>query len=1013
MLTKFIVIPVLQLFKLSKGLDFTEASKIIGIYFPEVNDKLLNVLQLQESSHQSDLLLASIAQKSKELQPIPFKLAIDYRKSLRLFKYAVFPITFILLIFFTGNSTFFSDSYTRVIHYKTQFEPPALFSFLIETDSLKIEEGKEFELKVNTHGKVVPENVSIHYNGETYYMKSDGIGSFSYIFPALSKNTEFYFSSNEVRSQIYSLAVIDVPQLLNFEVLANYPAYTGMLPETFRGSGNITIPEGSKVTWKLGTKSTNKVSFETGNSSDIFNRDGDNFSLSKVMFNDMQYSIHTSNTQISNYENLNYNISVVKDEAPTIEVISKLDSVDLETLYFRGKLADDYGVSKLNLVYYIEDEIVNKRSVSIPFQKTNISDFLYVFPGDIPVDAGSKYHIYFEVYDNDGIHGSKTGRSEIFTYRGRTKEEVEDSKLTQQGESIQNLSKSLNTLEFSESELDDLSQQQRQKSNLSFTDRKKLSEFLKRQQQQSEMMKKYSDELRNNLPHKNEGENDEFKEELKQRLERSEERAKSNEELLKELQEISDKINKEDLLDKLDKLAKNNSSDKRNLEQLLELTKQYYVQEKTQKLARDLDKLAQDQEELSKADSSYSKEAQELVSDTFQEFKKEMDSLELDNKKLNKPTDIKRDKVGENIVEEEQKNAENHLGSNNNEARSSQEKAAKKMKELAKKLENSQSLSSGAQLLQNIEGMRQVLDNLMVFSFEQESSLESFKNIRINNPSYAGELRNQQILKEHFQHIDDSLFSLALSNPMINEKITSKIVDIQFNIDKALERLSQNELSLGTSSQQYVMTTTNELAYLLDNILENMESKANLQMSPGAGPGGIQLKDIIQKQEEIGKAIEKGVEKDQESGISKSGNEGEDMNGKIFEIYKRQNELRESLKRAIDDNNLGEGDDRNVLTDLELLEKEILDKGFNKESLKRISNIQHKLMDLEKAVKEQEEESARTSQSNLNEFNKSTQDQIIKAKEYLPSIEILNRQVLPLRQIYKAKVRAYFNGIKD
>src|SRR5690606_40836093 len=95
---KFIAIPIAKLFKLQKGIDYVDASKIIGQHFPEVNDKLLNVLQLKQNTSESELLLASIEQKSAELNPVPFKLAINFkdRKSTRLnsshvkISYAVF-----------------------------------------------------------------------------------------------------------------------------------------------------------------------------------------------------------------------------------------------------------------------------------------------------------------------------------------------------------------------------------------------------------------------------------------------------------------------------------------------------------------------------------------------------------------------------------------------------------------------------------------------------------------------------------------------------------------------------------------------------------------------------------------------------------------------------------------------------------------------------------------------------------------------------------------------------------
>ena len=78
--TKFIAFPLAKLFKLQKGINYEHASQIIGNHFPEVSDKLLNVLQLNLNNSQSELLEASIEQKSSELSPIPFKLAINFKK---------------------------------------------------------------------------------------------------------------------------------------------------------------------------------------------------------------------------------------------------------------------------------------------------------------------------------------------------------------------------------------------------------------------------------------------------------------------------------------------------------------------------------------------------------------------------------------------------------------------------------------------------------------------------------------------------------------------------------------------------------------------------------------------------------------------------------------------------------------------------------------------------------------------------------------------------------------------
>ncbi len=362
---------------------------------------------------------------------------------------------------------------------------------------------------------------------------------------------------------------------------------------------------------------------------------------------------------------------------------------------------------------------------------------------------------------------------------------------------------------------------------------------------------------------------------------------------------------------------------------------------------------------------------------------------------------------------------------NQQDAGKEQKDAGKKMKEMSQQMKAIQMMAQGDQLNANIESLRQILDNLLIFSFNQEALLLEFRKMRPNNPGYAGKLKNQQVLKEHFQHIDDSLFSLAVNNPMITEKITTKLTDIEFDLNKSLERLAQNELPQGTASQQYVMTGANELALMLSDVLGNMQEMANPSMGRGNGDGkGMQLQDIIMSQEELNKMMDEGMSEGKGEGETKPGEEGQNQNGKgegmdgeetqgaLFEIYKQQQILKQQLENklkelGLDKNNSG------LIREMEQVEKEILEKGFNRQTLARMNRITHRLLELENAVHEQEEEEKRTATTNLEEFENTLQDQILKAKEFFRSTEILNRQALPLRQNYKAKVKEYFGSANN
>ena len=226
LLIKFIAIPISKLFGFQKGISLSQASKIIGRYFPEIDDKLLNVLQLSKKSDQSELLIASIEQKSKSLKPIVFKRAIDFRSNLKYIKYLLIPLFIWAATFLSGNSFIFNESLNRVVHYQIAYEPPAPFSFRILNSDLAIIEGESLELIVETAGNVVPENVHIHYDNESYLLKEQNQGLFNFDFINVKESLLFYLEGNGVKSKNYELNVIKTPSIIGFEMFLNYPLYT-------------------------------------------------------------------------------------------------------------------------------------------------------------------------------------------------------------------------------------------------------------------------------------------------------------------------------------------------------------------------------------------------------------------------------------------------------------------------------------------------------------------------------------------------------------------------------------------------------------------------------------------------------------------------------------------------------------------------------------------------------------------------------------------------------------------
>lgn len=1071
---KFLLIPLAQLLKFKKGIDYEEASKIIGQHFPEVNDKLLNVLQLNQNKVESELLLASINQKSTELQPIPFKFAVNFKNNVKYLKYAAIPILIIVVSLFSGKFSWFSDSYERVVNYQTAYEPPAPFQFYVINDSLTTKENEDFVLDIRAIGDKIPENAKITFNGETYFLQHNGVGEFEFVFVRPKTSVNFELSANNVYSKTYTLKVAEVPEILAFEMILDYPNYIKKPQDILKGTGNATVPQGTRITWKLNTKATDRVVFSSNDTLLFNNADFGKYETSKSVFNDLDYVISTSNRLLKDYEKLAFSIEVIKDNYPELDIKMQIDSVDQQSLYFYGQASDDYGLKKLQMVYYPLNDTKNTQKVDIPIAQSNISEFISAFPNNLQLKEGEGYELYFQVFDNDVLSNFKSTKSSVYYYRKLTKDEEERKQLEQQSETIEDLNKSLEKIEERERVLEEFSKTQKEKSELNFNDKKKLENFLQRQRQQEEMMQNFNKKLKDNLEEfqKENEEQDQFKENLKERLEENEQQLKEDEKLLEELEKLQEKINKEELTDKLEKLAKQNKNQKRSLEQLLELTKRYYVSKKLEKLQQELDKLAEEQEKLSEENKDKNNvDSQEDLNKKFEEFQKELEDLQKENKDLKQPMELPQDKKKEEAIKEDQKEAKEQLekqaqqdaqepNSDNGEkqesssdknqqnAKKKQKQAAQKMKQMSEQMQMAMQMGGAEQMQEDMEMLRQILDNLLLFSFDQEHLMNQFKDIEVNHNKYAGYLVKQSNLKEHFSHIDDSLFALSLRQPMISERINKEISDVFFNIDKSLDQFSENRLYQGVANQQYTITAANNLADFLSDILNSMQMQ---MQGSGMGSGGKPepgLPDIIMSQEELNKQMQEGMKKSesgkpddgeqgkegkegekegQEGNQSQSGQEGsegkegnklgqgegsEELNGELFRIYQQQQQIRQALEdKLAKEGQTGVGN--GLIKQMEQIELDLLNKGFTNQTLQKMMNLQHQLLKLENATFQQGQDNKRQSKTNRENFENNTNSQIPKAKEYFNTIEILNRQTLPLQPVYKKKVQEYFKQTDD
>ena len=1049
---RFIIAPVFKLIGLQKGITPEKCSNIIGRFFPEVKDKLLNTLQLKEQGDHSDLLLASINQKSEELLLIPFVKAVNFSKNLKYLKYAILPVVIFLITLLSGNNNLLKESLDRVVHHRTAYTPPAPFYFRLTNKSLQVVQGSDITIYIETLGSVLPAEVKIKFDKQEYFLQNNGLGNFSFTFSNVQKPMPFFLEANKVQSTRHHLTIINTPTINNIILKLEYPSYVGKKNETIPNSGNLIVPEGTKITWNVLGNQTQEVAFIENTDRALFNKFGENnFQFTKQIKNSFTYQVTSSNQNLKDYERLQFSIGVVKDNFPKILMQSNNNESSKTSTQFFGQVSDDYGLSKLQIVYYEESNPQDQKVCAIGITKADIQTFFYLFPDSLSVNKGVNYELFFEVYDNDMVNGNKKAKSTIFKYREKTNEELNQELLDAQRSTINNMDRAILNQQKQQRGIEKLQEGLQKNKKFNWSDKKKVDDFLKRQKQYKEMMRLQTKKLQETLKESEEEDKtlQEKKEELQKRIDELKKNNKQQK-LLDEIAKIAEKLNKEELGKKIKQLAEQNKQQERSLERTLELVKRFYIEQKTMQIVNKLNDLAKEQELLEKKDAD-NLEDQKEIKKGFEKIKKELDELTKDNKGLKEPMELPDVEEEKKDIDQELNKAEEGLkNKKKSSAKKNQKNSAKKMQKMSAKMQKAMLEMEGESIEENMDDMRKVLENLMTFSFKQEALMNKFESISTMHPDFGKDLKKQNNIRTYFEHIDDSLYVLSMRLPKISSKIQNDLSTVHYNLEQSLENFSEGMFENGVSNQRYVMTSVNNLSDYLSTMLNNMKN-ASMKMGAGKKSKSFSLPDIIKKQGELSEKMKKGREKSkelarkpgknlgEEKGEGKKGgkpgkkeepgkninepNEGglgekgsgqnDDLDGELYEIYKQQSQLRQQLQTAIKESEEGNkkniGQIKKVLKSMEQLENEILEKGFSARTIQKMQQLNYDLLKLDTAALEQGKENKRKATVNRNTTNKNDKKPLDFKKQFYNQIEILNRQSLPLHKNYKLKVRDYFS----
>ncbi len=1031
----WVVLPLLHYFRLGSVISHERAAAIVGDHFSGVKDKLLNVLQLRQQAEQvdqKDLILASIDQKSEEIKPVPFIAAINLSQNKKYLRYALPPLMLLIVLLFAAPSLI-KDSTARLISGK-EFERPAPFRFKIDKDDLSVMQFGDYQLDVAIEGEQLPNEVFIDVDNYTYRLTKEAPDRFVYRFSNVQKDLEFELSAATVRSEAYTLDVLEKPNILGFEVKLDYPAYTGRRDESLNSVGDFVIPEGTNIDWVFNALHTDDIqiafSGDQLRKQQVKRFSDDLFTFKKRAAKDEAYKVFISNARLPNADSVSYTITVIPDLYPNISVEKFQDSTDRKLLFFAGEASDDYGLTALTFNYSIKrsgGQPGNLNTVVVKKPETKDIRYDYSFDAtNLDLKPGDEVTYYFETFDNDGVNGRKSARTNLMLLSIPTVEEFKQMAEQNDQQIKDNLKKALEESRKIQEDMKKMREKLLQEKDLDWKSRKELEKMLDRQKELEKQIDQAKQSFEENKKNQEQfSETDQKIAEKQEQLQELFEQVMSEEmkELMEQIEEMLQELEKDGALEMMEDFQFEDEDMEKELDRMLEMFKQLELEQELNEAIDELNKLAEEQKELSektegeKESQEELKKEQEEINEKFEKLEEKMEDIEKKNEELESPKEMEEKKEGMEDIKKDLNDSEQQLQQKQNKkASKAQKSASDKMKEMANKMAMEMQSGEMEQMEEDMKALRQLLENLVGLSFDQEDLIKNFSAVEINTPKYVALVQEQFKLQDDFRLVEDSLQALSKRVFQIESFVTEKVSDIKGNMRESLKELEERQKLQAGEHQQRGMKNINDLALMLSEVMNQMQQQMSSMMSGDQmctnpnpnGKGGKKPSDkMSQGQQELNEQMKK-MKDGLQKGKGGSSKEFAQMAAKQAALRKALREKQQELQKK----GQGSKELQDIMDQMDKVEIDLVNKRLNNETLKRQEEIMSRLLEHEKAERERgldEQRKAETATQKERKMPPSLEEYIKKREAEIEQYKTVSPALKPY---YKQLVEDYFKTLK-
>ena len=1040
-----------------------EVARLVGARYPDVSDRLVNMLQLADGRHSSasdDMLGAAVISLGDSVKGVDFDGVEDFRRPKQVLRVAVAPMVVLLAVLIAAPGPFLSAS-KRLLFSGTDFTRPDAFSLAVTPGDAQVLRGEALTIRVIATGSRLPSDVVVERRAEgeqrveSERVGADSTGSFSASIAQIRTSFRYRIVADDVATSWFIVTVVDRPVIERLRLTLDYPDYSRLPTRSLDpGVGDVTALRGTRVNLDLGFSGSNvrhAVVVHSGGRVDTLEASGSSATGSFRVFADGEYHIELrSRAEQTNAAPIRYRVRAIDDAPPTITIVSPEESTAIEestSVPVVVRLSDDYGFRRLGLFYRLAEsrfgdvtEQFGELDVDIPDPRQPTQDLGFEWQvardGYTPV-PGDVFEYYLTVWDNDAVSGFKAAstptRRLVVPSLAEQLEQLHEAE-DQVQDKLEELIDQSNEVR---SRFDELRDELRQNPTPDWEDERQLESLQQRQQALEQSVDEVTEQT------------EEIAEQMREQGAVSEETMR----LFEELQNVMEEINSDELQEAIEALREamqnldmarmqealddfdfQETQFQERMQRSLELLKNLRMRQSLEEIAELARELAEKQEEIrertadlderqqggeadeesSAEERSQLAEEQEVSSEEMSDLEQRLDEVTQQMEEMRRaPTQgmeqLQEELDEQRIPERMQENAEQLRNNQLNPAMQGQQQMQQQLQNMQSQLGQMQQAMQGAQMQMDTRGVRNSLSDVLRLSEREEDLRTLVDEAGGDGPRLRELARSQVELADGLRVVTDSLVQLARRIPQMSSALQERAAEGMREMNRATTALSDRVPAQAAGFQRSAMMQVNELALLLSDLLASMSNPSS--------SGGASMEQMMQQMQQMAGDQQRLNEQIQQMLNDLAGQRlTRDMQERMRSLAAQQDAMRRQLKEMarnpeLRGNALGDLD--KIAEQMEETVRELERRRAGRRTVERQQEILTRLLEATRSMQERGREERRESRTGEGQTREGPED--------LPELERLDALRRDLIQAldagyapdYEELIKRYFERLQE